>query len=821
MLGGIISVVMIAVVGLLFITRIANAAEPPDWKFTKIMPAPDTATQARDAHMEIAQVGEGNTLNAEATWGKYYFDPSKVANGYIGISKGGYGDQADTLGTSRGLSAQRFSDDGTTDKTRNTDAIKYEFFLAIDQVNQNRNFAEEIPCRAGGSIKPVASYVAYSNQMPVNGWYKLDAKRFVDNATCNGKRWSATQKTGKYVLFVRASWNTAAPVINGKTQGRVNAFKLGAAYAQDTAGDPLTGYWSNADWAYTSDEPTGPLKASYAVQDRLSPDATNGDYTFKFAPDCRLARGKTEARYLHWSDVDYPAYYRAPWPVQPAPEFDLVEISPAGKRDTVLSVGPGKNLFNGLDANGNPRQNIHNAIEYKSFKGGYTYEWVWKNIARIDGINFWIPYDDYPALNGGCGTYNQSVSLQGTRGSGWFTDNFEAAGGDKVTFMVTGKYVSGNSAAPTSTFGAHLVSQTNSPYDRTFTKDGPISISDDGYKKSGSRINLEWVKPGMGPSLPYVSQRDLSFTYQVKDDAQDGAKHCFNADLTPLRSANPSDSAYSKTICVTINNALKPFVNTAGGDVHAGDCSITTGALKQIYGNVSQSGSLGSSGTYVVSAGGAISQFGSGGTPLGSNLTLGKGGLYGDMCRPTFAEMAKEIKDPVQAPSVPETFDLSQVKAPGTILFPSSRRVTGTSKYRVTLYAPNGTVTIAGSTFGGDTANSYSRENLPVVGVLAQNIKIEPGVGTINAILYASLNIDTCAGQDIKTTGGVAACKSKLTLKGFAMAHDFSFKRTTGANGLNESERLQFSAAYYLNPPDGFKKAAGLVKYLGERAPLY
>lgn len=811
--GGLLLVVVGAVSSLLFISRLTRAAEPPDYKFAKIMPAPDTATQGRDAHLEIAQTGDGNTLDAGASWGKYYFEPSKVSSGYMGISKGGYGGEVDTLGTSRGAVGQRFAD---------TNAVKYEFFLAMDQPDPDRAYFDEVPCSVGNNPSFVPAYTAYSGEMSVTGWYKLAASTFIGKK-CGSRTWGATQKSGKFVLFVKASWNTAAPKVNNVTQGRVNAFKLGAAY--DGSGDPLTGYWANSDWAYTSDKPT---TASYAVQDRLSADNTNGDYSFTFAPDCRLGRGKTEARWLHWSDVDYPDYYKAPWPVQKAPEFDLVEIPPGGGAGTVkLHIGPEDNKFNGPG-----KQNQHHAVEYKEFKGGFTYKWVWKNIARIDGINFWIPYDDFPAINGGCGTYNQAVEIQGTRGDGWYMKDsiFEVAGGDTVTFLVRGKYVSGTSAAPTSTFGAHLVSQNAATFAGTFTGDGPTSISDQGYKKDGSRVNIEWVQPGMGPT--YQSQRDLTFSYQVKGDAQNGAKHCFDADLSPLRSGDPTAKATSGSVCIVVNNSLKPFVKTSGADVHAGDCQYINpktglGAnLGKIIGPPVNGLNQGSSGSYIVSAADKISDFGSGGLPNGGALTFGKGGYYGSMCRPLITDL-----DPKKEPEVVEKngdalavngqFDIGTLAAGSryAVTFNQDVTVVGTAKASMGLYAPKNTITIqaksGANTFGSDLSNKYAKKQLPTVGVTARDIRIGNGVTNLTAALYASETITTCAENT------VAACRSILTLNGYAMAYNFKFNRVgTGSNGLQEAENLKFNPAFYLNPHPG-GGILSKVLYRGERAPLY
>lgn len=814
-LAGMLIATVLGTVCLFFINSITRADVAPDTRFTKIMPDPDTATQQRDAHLEIAQVGDGNTLEAGSTWGKYYFDPSKVSDATIGISKGGYGGEVDTLGTSKGSGGQKFAD---------LNAVKYEFFLAIDQQDQDKKYQDEVPCRAPGEKDPTPSLTEYSGKMSVTGWYKIEASRFVINARCNGKPWRATAKSGKYVLFVKASWNTSAPVVNNVRQGRVNAFKLGAAYNLKT-GDPLTGYWSDTTWSTTDERPTN---AAYAVQDRKSPEGTNGDYTFTFAPDCRLAPGEIEGRYLHWSDVDYPDYYVG----LPAPSFDLIEIPPSGGSGrSVLSVGPEKNLFNGTK-----KQNVHHAIKYDSFKGGYTYKWVWKNITRIDGINFWIPFDDFPALRGGCGEYNYNLGLKaGTTTTPAISDatEFRAGGGQTIAANLT-QIWGGKDAGSDTTTDLYLSEAGNNKVEDAFTALTPTvggSTVLEGPSKtnpsSGKRYHSTWKLPRLGPKPTYNDSRsDIYANFKIKNDAPDGSRYCFTASITPTSNSDAApNSSKPNSICVTIDNSLKPFLTTTGGDVHAGnDCIVSATnprTPQMITGQVSPDGKLGSSGSYVVSAGDRITQFGSGGSPGGSNISLGNNGYYGSICRPPLATLQAELaKGGFEAvpgdTAVP--FDLSSL-APGKrylVYFTGPGTVKGKANAPVTVYSTE-TLTIEGKEFGsGVPAGGATRENLPTVGVIAKNIKIKQVVAGITAQLYATGNIDTCSDS---TT---AACRSVLLLRGFAMAHDFSFKRSgTGSNGLQLAELFGYNAAFYLNPPPGFGTASGVAKYLGERAPLY
>lgn len=789
--------------------------------------------------MEISQKGPFNTLDAKEGWAKIYLDPTRAANGVVGIFDGYYsGCKADMNGTT----GKKYSIDGVCSPDQG--AVIYRFYVGIDNkpfprdANEiYKNKIDEIPCDE--PFEAVSSRDMYQdgyrgNPKNGSGWYQVALKDFA-NKKCEMK---PTSKSGKIVIFVHAFWKDS-----NNTEGRINAFKVGGAYGDSKSpASALTGYWSKLNSATRPvsllDFDTG--SGVYAVQDRRTPQEadqsfgnangwTQGDYNFSFGPDCDIPRGTQDPkkRYIKWYDVDYStdtskSFYNGKRP----PSMRLVDKT-VGKVVTDADTGQPIS-FSGTQLGGpdTPKGSAFYGI------GGHLYAWEWKDMIASDGVVFWMPYDDYPSLNGGCGTYNQGVELQGGRGDGWSTNDFEVAGGDTVTFMVRGKYLSGNSAAPTSTFGAHLVSQPGSPYDATFTSAGPISISDDGYKKGGSRANIEWVKPGMGPSDPYSSQRDLTFAYQVKDDAQNGAKHCFNADLTPLRSAAPTESAYSKTICITINNSLKPYVSTSGADVHAGDCTLLDkngkfiGTDGKVTGQVTPSGSKGSSGSYIVSAGDAITSFGSGGAPNGGALTFGKGGKYGAVCRPTIDAISTYFQKDTAAvwptPAEGTALDLNALPAGGRykVIFPSGGRVTGQSKATVTLYAANGTITVDGppnSTVGSNMGQAAVRDKLPVVGMIARDIKINPNVTAVNAVMYATYDIDTCA-----VSNWTAQCKSLLTIKGFAMARTFSFKRVSAsANGLQKGEQIDFNAAFYLNPPPGFGDQSKLLKYLGERAPLY
>lgn len=776
------------------------------------MPAYTSSSRGVDVHLEIAQTGQGNTLDAQESWVKYYIDPDRAYDATIGIYAGGYGDEVDTLGTSRGNNGQRLSDPG---------AVSYDFYLAEDFAFQRADgtpYDGELPCREGGQLS--SSLTVKSNIMPVDGWYKIDATRFKDNARCNNKGWHVTKKSNRLVLFMRATWNTYPPTVGGQVQGRVNAFKAGAAYANSTGfyDSPITGYWADFASAVLTDGT--PQRAAYSVQDRRGAQNTNGSYTFTFAPDCGLAPGKQEKRYLHWKDVDYPLYYQAPYPVQPPPEFELVEIPPGQSNGSVvLRRGPGDNMYNGSS------QNVHHSVAYNNFKGGYTYKWVWKNVARVDGVSFWIPYDDFTAL-AGCGNWDHDLTMKaGVKGYGLGTTEFKVAGGQSVRINLN-QFAKGETAGPETEAQAVVTAANNVSIATTFEQVSSSLGGTDIAYGANARV-VGWKNLGrLGPAPVYDSSRtDIYTDFKVRENAPDGARYCVTSSMTPKSNTNPAGFASKPSqICFEVDNSLKPYLTTEDGDVHAGnDCIIAPGGARlpqTVKGQVIPGITKGSYATYVVSAGDQISQFGSAGWAEFTSLRFGKTGYYGSICRPSLAALNAELNrggfTEIAGDSA-TPFNLNSLAAGGryVVRFKGSATILGKAKAPVTIISDN-TVSLGGAEVGSDTTTAAARKSLPVVGVIAKDIKIRREVGTISAQLYATGNIDTCSDFTAFT------CRSSLTLRGFAMANTFNFKRSgTGSSNLQLGELFSFSGAFYLNPPPGFGSPAGTVKYLGERAPLY
>lgn len=771
--------------------------------------------------LEIAQKsGPGasvnTTLDVKEIWTKSYIDPDRLNSAIIGVYDGRYSrnvfggpNEYDASGT-----RSTFSD--------NRDVI-FEFYTAQDFMRSNGDY-DERPCLKEGEL--TSFYKADSGMMPKNGWAKINVREKLNTSTSACKTPTVTKKTGKIPIYVKAYWRD-----RNNTEGRVNAFKVSTAYTDKTtdfANTGITGYYSDyANAINRRDDIPSPDQrevGQYAVQNRVDSANTQGRYYFGFAPDCRLAPGLKEKRYIKWKDVDYPDYY----PGVDAPRFRLLDVTNPSNVRVVKDVDGTDMDLSGSQLGG-PNQYQERQVE---FTGGRIYEWHWYNITSRDGIAFWMPYDDYPALVGGCGDWKHELTMKaGTTTTPAVSENpeFRVAGGQTVRVNLN-QFSLGKDAGPTTNVRLTVAADGNNKQLITTTfESATASLGGNPRDPASTTYNrvFSWSNLGrLGPSPVYQNQRtDIIADLKVREDAPDGARYCATATMTPGSSTDPGPVPKNpKVICFVVDNSLKPYLTTTGGDVHAGnDCIISTTnprTPQTIIGQGVAGSARGSSGSYIVSAGDAITKFGSGGSPDSTNLSFGKTGYYGSICRPALEDLQKELAKGgfTSIPGNTATpFNLASLVAGQRYLvyFDGPGTVFGKSSAPVTVYS-SGTLTIQGAEFGSNLATVASRTNLPVVGVIAKDIDIKREVTGITAQLYATGNIDTCSDST------ASACRSTLLLRGFAMAHDFSFKRSgTGANGLQLAELFGFGAAFYLNPPPGFGTVAGAVKYLGERAPLY
>jgi hypothetical protein len=356
------------------------------------------------------------------------------------------------------------------------------------------------------------------------------------------------------------------------------------------------------------------------------------------------------------------------------------------------------------------------------------------------------------------------------------------------------------------------------------------------------------VQPGQVVSWPgqaglggFVSTAPTAFptVFYVDLTTPNGSQLCLRTRVAPHSTADPAGSGYSNVLCWTIINPRFPYAVAQRGDVHAGAgaaCSLPASGPGNITGQVSAG--QGSFGEYVVSAAGAVNNFGSANSPGGNVLTLGNtpfNGLYGTVCRPNLiARVIDYITNYGQNQIAPPGGGLNLTNYDASTLPRRLLHVTGSTSINAsvltgTLANPGGRFTIyveGNLTINGDLSYSpaaVSLANLPSLGIIVTgNVYIAPGVHNMVGAIYAVGTIDTCSPYNIAT------CDSTLSLDGSMYAKGFSFKRTGGGlsatGNAGPSEVVAASPRLYLAPPPGFADLAALSgnsQAPVEKPPLY
>lgn len=380
-------------------------------------------------------------------------------------------------------------------------------------------------------------------------------------------------------------------------------------------------------------------------------------------------------------------------------------------------------------------------------------------------------------------------------------------------------------------------------------------------------------KYGKLPNTGTTRKDEVSFKFKVKPDTPDGTKICFNS--FAVRHTEFDEESQDGPQCVTVEVPKKPFVTGEDGNVHAGGrladrpCGLSNGGTGTISGPLNTSGNgQGSYGTFAVSAGANINNFGSANSAGSNALTFGninQTGRYGTICRNDLAAKYLATSTPPDSP---------QNLNPGTINSADLPNLNG-------LYIVNGDVTIGNSNSavtippGKSTTlvvrgnvriraqvnladSGLTRTTTPGFGVIAQrNVYIDPGVSNLDGIYWAGTDparypqdpssplylannaatknsigvIDTC--RDTINNNAQAfspliannpgACGNRLTLNGLLSARKMYFRRTAGdvaTTGSAPAERILFDAQVFLKPPPGFGTTAARITEQGERPPL-
>ncbi len=325
-----------------------------------------------------------------------------------------------------------------------------------------------------------------------------------------------------------------------------------------------------------------------------------------------------------------------------------------------------------------------------------------------------------------------------------------------------------------------------------------------------------WAPPYLPPSVTSTQTNGATFT--VSPATPDGTNVCFNITIAP--SDQNGNTVTSAPQCFVVYQPRYPQVVGNSGDVHAGGgfCGQV-----QTTGNVTGHGSSASLTEYVLSANGTINNFGSNNTAGGTAATVGRTGNYYSICRPDLAAVAQAYFQAGQPyTALPGgTWNLASLPASANGIYihngGGNLTLRGTFNRKITIVSFTGTVTINGNIILDGPANLGA--NSASLGIISTGDIIVNGAATrVDAYLFSNSTINTCA------EGNVAACRNLLTVNGFLMSRNLSFRRLGVAGGpiANPAERINLTGQIYLNPPKFFDVAAdlNLLQNQGEKPPL-
>ncbi len=335
---------------------------------------------------------------------------------------------------------------------------------------------------------------------------------------------------------------------------------------------------------------------------------------------------------------------------------------------------------------------------------------------------------------------------------------------------------------------------------------------------SGSCLAPHWYWGYNG--IPSNAGDGQVATFTVNPTTPDGTNLCFQADAVHRSLLDLTSFSMSVQQCYTIRNPRFPSVQALNSDVNAGGLVASSGSCNlSPVANINTLPAAQSFGQYVVSSTGAISpDFGSNNAAGSTALNIGKGGGYGQICRPDLVAVAAAYYNQ-GLPSTSPTNSFSLNGKSGVYILPNGDiHITGGSiSNSVTLVALNGTVYIDGNVTLDPTAKP--RNVIPSLGIIASNgINIKNTVTLVDAYMFTNGTIDTC-------TGGANACNTTLFVNGFMMAHTILLHRAgpAGTYGLQVGEKITLNPQIYLNPPKLFDASVDKsnLSGQGEKQPLY
>lgn len=302
----------------------------------------------------------------------------------------------------------------------------------------------------------------------------------------------------------------------------------------------------------------------------------------------------------------------------------------------------------------------------------------------------------------------------------------------------------------------------------------------------------------------------------------------------------------------------EPYLNTSGGDVHAGGglgaaCTLASNQRGFIRsptdpgyvsadarGRRNSANTTGSTSQYVLSATGSVSQFGSNNSG-GNSLTFGNtpiSGRYGTLCRPDLAteylNYSRYPDGPVSPAGVTFATYGSNSVSPGDALNTNTIYRVNTPLFTISAgqvpkgrnvtFVVEGDVSITGNI--GYEGNLNSRSDIPSFGVIATgNIRIDNDVRNLKGVYMSNATINTCwdeAGSPDITVDSTL-CDRPLTLAGSLVGNRVRFRRTFGDVNASTapSEQLSFGSELVISTPPGLANLTAGLRYQGERPPAY
>ncbi len=673
-------------------------------------------------------------------------------------------------------------------------------------------------------------------------------KSFNWGASCKPK---ASKYTGFYTVQATVGWETSVDDVwfNTKIQAYCSNDSGGGEHGICVAGSSkanLAGAWAKVN------EPSAPL----ALEDEdfqsgsgtCSPDSDCYDIWLGLGTPCDLQQNYDAE--LKWSDADADNGQ----PDNPAIYYELFGSTDNGATWSLL-----KKETNDQNLGGNLETKTYD-LGPLNLEPGERLIWHWGGIVKNNDPQLWIPWDQV--------NYTVDCSaIPGYENQAHFINSPPTQVEPKKTYTIDAELTNvGEVASPDSSW----LRVSNDNY--TLTKD-PRDATGDGTEIStpGYHPNLTDDCQSSG-GLPPPSNRspcwfweynalqpgdkhDVSFTFTVDNNATDGDQVCFTPYAHP---ENANDGEYADPqLCIPVVAPRHPFLETGNSDVHAGtkwgdvaclsDPGTPTGS---ITGQVDAGSNTGSKADYVVSAGGVITNFGSGGSPTGSGLTFGypstDSNYYGQVCRPDLAYRYRNA----------QTYGSSTIN-PGNIPSGIRRHVGDVTLTAGTIgigqqstLVVEGNVEITGNIGFGDGYNSIG--DIPSFGLIATGtINIHHDVTNIYGIYVAGTDpanwdpgiptagyINTCQ-DDLSAPptwnpnpliasddpAGNGRCEPQLKVNGSLIAVNFLFRRTPGdvksGNQSDYSESIALLPQLLLRPPQGLGGVASQISVRGEFPPLY